>query len=256
MSGIGPAGRYRRHGTGGNIFDRSGPPAFSAPVAPDACLRSPLVTTSRLRRTLRSEGRRARVEISDDDRVHAELRLIGHLRTLSPETLAGARSVVGGYVADDGEPDIGPWLEQLRSRHVEVALPVPTGPERDASMHFRRWQDGETLEPGRYGIPCPPDRPGRAVVPDVVIVPLVRFDPSGNRLGRGAGYYDRWLAGNPCVAIGVAFEAQRVGEVPTRDHDVALDIVVTELGVRFPGRNRGDCRVPMPDVDKDGMRCE
>ena len=123
-------------------------------------------------------------------------------------------------------------------------------------MHFRRWKHGDTLEPGRYGIPCPPDRPGREVVPDVVIVPLVRFDRSGNRLGRGGGYYDRWLVRNPCISIGVAFEAQRACEVPTRDHDVALDIVVTELGVRFPGRNRGDCRVPTPDFDKDGVRCE
>jgi 5-formyltetrahydrofolate cyclo-ligase len=89
------------------------------------------------------------------------------------------------------------------------------------------------LEPGPLGIPVP--RQGEWVVPEVLIVPLVAFDRRGYRLGYGGGYYDRTLAelrqAGRVAAVGFAFAAQEVPEVPIGPHDAKLDAIVTEHGV-------------------------
>lgn len=75
---------------------------------------------------------------------------------------------------------------------------------------------------------------------DVALMPLVGFDDAGNRLGNGAGYYDRLLArrrgrGGPPVLVGIAFECQRCPPLEAMPHDVPLDAVVTERGIQFFG---------------------
>ena len=82
------------------------------------------------------------------------------------------------------------------------------------------------LQPGRFGT-FHPD--GLALTPDVVLVPLLAFDRSGARLGYGGGYYDRTLAALPgCLAIGCAFAAQEVDQVPVEPTDQRLHAVATE----------------------------
>lgn len=106
-------------------------------------------------------------------------------------------------------------------------------------MSFRLWRDGDDLVAGPLDIPVPPPGVGSVVVPDVLLVPLVAFDDRGNRLGRGAGFYDRYLATNRTsagtrpTAIGVAFEGQRLAAIPAEPYDQVLDLVVTELGIRW-----------------------
>ncbi len=77
---------------------------------------------------------------------------------------------------------------------------------------------------------------GDWIIPQVVIVPLVGFDARGYRLGYGGGFYDRTLEGlratGPVVAIGFAFAAQEMAEVPIEATDQRLDMIVTEQGVR------------------------
>lgn len=90
----------------------------------------------------------------------------------------------------------------------------------------------EDLVPGRYGVRepaghCPGGDLGGL---DFAIVPGIAFDPSGGRLGRGKGYYDRMLARFTGVACGVAFAEQMLPSVPLEPHDMRLDLVVT------PGR--------------------
>jgi len=63
---------------------------------------------------------------------------------------------------------------------------------------------------------------------DLVIVPGVAFDRTGNRLGRGGGYYDKFLAGANATKIGLAFSSQIVDDVPVEAHDVPVDYVITE----------------------------
>jgi 5-formyltetrahydrofolate cyclo-ligase len=75
------------------------------------------------------------------------------------------------------------------------------------------------------------------VDPEILLMPLSAFDASGNRIGYGAGHYDRAIArlhdkGMQPRLIGVAFDCQEVEAVPAEAHDVPLDAVVTESGYR------------------------
>jgi len=73
--------------------------------------------------------------------------------------------------------------------------------------------------------------------PDLLFVPLLAFDRAGRRLGYGGGYYDRTLATIPAArAIGCAYAAQEVDEVPATDRDIRLNAVATEHGVLACGR--------------------
>lgn len=63
---------------------------------------------------------------------------------------------------------------------------------------------------------------------DLIFVPLVAFDGNLNRMGRGKGYYDRFLKQAKGVKVGLAFCCQRADELPVEEHDVPLDIIVTE----------------------------
>ena len=96
-------------------------------------------------------------------------------------------------------------------------------------MQFRLWADpyADLLEPDPYGALQPP-ADAADVVPDAVFVPLVGFTAQGERLGQGGGHYDRWLAANPTtMAIGLAWDCQKVDTLPTEVHDRYLAAVVT-----------------------------
>ena len=67
-----------------------------------------------------------------------------------------------------------------------------------------------------------------------MIVPLVACDEKGHRLGYGAGYFDRALAGKGFVKVGLALESQRLAHIPESRHDVPLDVIVTERRVIRP----------------------
>lgn len=90
--------------------------------------------------------------------------------------------------------------------------------------------------PGKFGILSPDPARSHIIPPaeiDLVLVPCVGFDVSGNRLGHGGGYYDRYLAGCPRAAkILVAFEVQRLDSVATGPMDVPMDFIVTERELR------------------------
>jgi 5-formyltetrahydrofolate cyclo-ligase len=71
------------------------------------------------------------------------------------------------------------------------------------------------------------------MTPDFILVPLLAFDANGNRLGYGAGYYDRTFAALPnAFRLGCAFAAQEFGEIPVGPEDVMLHAVATEDGVK------------------------
>jgi 5-formyltetrahydrofolate cyclo-ligase len=119
-------------------------------------------------------------------------------------------------------------------RH-QGAVGVPVILAAAAPLRFREWGPGVTLVPGEFGALIPAE--GAWVEPQVVIVPLLAFDARGYRLGYGGGFYDRTLAGlrarGKVLAVGFAFAAQEVDEVPIDGFDQRLDAVVTEREVRW-----------------------
>ena len=135
---------------------------------------------------------------------------------------AGA-ATVSGYVAHRGEPDIAAVLSAVIGRGGSVALPHVG----EGIMRFVGWSSGQALAAGPLGIAQP--APGPGIVPDVALVPLLGFDRAGNRLGQGAGYYDRWFAEHPSVRrIGVAWSVQAVDALPCDPWDVKLHAIATE----------------------------
>lgn len=66
---------------------------------------------------------------------------------------------------------------------------------------------------------------------ELIIVPAVAFDRKGSRLGRGKGFYDRLLADTKAVKIGIGYDFQLIDEIPVEEHDVPMNMVVTETSV-------------------------
>jgi 5-formyltetrahydrofolate cyclo-ligase len=147
---------------------------------------------------------------------------------------------VAGFRAFDGEPDLALALDALMERGRRIALPVLIEQPDGTSLQFRAWDPAGNLRPNRFGIPEPVD--GETLPPegiDLILMPLVGWDERGARLGMGAGYYDRALAGvaraeHP-IRTGIAYSVQRVAELPVDTHDVLLHVVITEDG-RFTCR--------------------
>lgn len=77
-----------------------------------------------------------------------------------------------------------------------------------------------------------PDLKSKEVVPDLILVPGLAFSESGDRLGRGKGFYDKYLEHYRGVKIGVCFGTQVVDEIPTETHDIALDYLVSEQEIK------------------------
>lgn len=113
-----------------------------------------------------------------------------------------------------------------------VGVPVIPGPGQP--LDFHRWTPGCAMVAGAFGALIPEG--GTPVIPRVVIVPLVGFDARGYRLGYGGGFYDRTLArlraNGPVTALGFAYDAQELAQVPTDAYDQRLDGIVTESGLR------------------------
>ncbi len=76
-----------------------------------------------------------------------------------------------------------------------------------------------------YGI-CEPSHKAEIVNPDLIIVPGLAFTKEGVRLGRGKGYYDRYLNANPCFTISLAFSWQLLQQISKVRHDVLVDLVL------------------------------
>ena len=110
---------------------------------------------------------------------------------------------------------------------------LPRVDEEKHILELYEIKDVRELTDGYMGIP-EPQRSAESPVAigevDLVIVPGAAFDASGNRLGYGAGYYDILLSGRRRVTpvIGLAYEEQIVDAVPAEEHDVRVDLIVTD----------------------------
>jgi 5-formyltetrahydrofolate cyclo-ligase len=136
--------------------------------------------------------------------------------------------VLSGYMPMRTEIDP---LPAMAAHEGPVGVPVIVA--KAAPLRFREWSPGCLMVEGAFKALIP--EAGAWVVPEVLIVPLLAWDRRGYRLGYGGGFYDRTLEGlrarGPVLAVGYAFSAQEVAEVPTDAFDQRLDAVVTEKGV-------------------------
>jgi 5-formyltetrahydrofolate cyclo-ligase len=154
----------------------------------------------------------------------------GHLSAL----LAGYRGVpLAGYMPIRTEIDPLPAMEEAAA-YGPVGIPVIEA--AGMPLKFARWEPGCALVEGAFGakIPVEPE----FFEPELLIVPLVAFSRTGGRLGYGGGFYDRTLellrSKRSTLAVGFAFAAQELDDLPLEPTDQPLDMIVTEAGVLTP----------------------
>ena len=138
-------------------------------------------------------------------------------------------AIVSGFMPLKSEINPLPLMRTLADAGAKLALPVVAGKGKPLTM--RAFTFGDVLASGVWGIREPkPEAP--EVFPDILLVPLLAFDRSGQRIGYGAGYYDMTItalrARKSVAAVGIAFAAQEVAQVPSTPRDARLDLVLTE----------------------------
>ena len=189
------------------------------------------------RRALRREMRRRRRALDASERRAAARalrdRLAGNRWFVNSRTIAV-------YLSNDGEIDLFPLVRRAWAMGKRTYLPRLFGP----GLWFLPFHARSVLAGNRFSIPEPVEPARRRIHPlflDLVLFPLVAFDRSGNRLGMGAGYYDRTFeavrrrtAWPGPKRIGVAYELQCVDSLPAADWDVPLDAIVTDRATRIP----------------------
>ena len=177
------------------------------------------------RRAMRGELRERRAALSpkeqDDVSAAVGTRLAGI-------AVLERAQVVGGYRAIRGEVGLDAALTRLHEGGAMVTVPRVSGDRMD----FLPWTSASETVAGSFGISEPLNGvPVQLSQHDVVLVPLVAFDETGQRLGQGGGFYDRVIAAAGAarpLLIGVAHAFQQVRSVPVEAWDMPLDAVVTE----------------------------
>lgn len=136
-----------------------------------------------------------------------------------------------------GEADLSSFiLRHIENKNFFLPRAAP-----DRTMSFLQIDKDWTLDDSadELGIPAPKDNVGEFFNPEhgastLVLIPGLAFDRSGNRLGRGKGYYDRFLAQpgmENAIKVGICWDLQIIQDVPVSAHDVTMDWVVTEAGI-------------------------
>ena len=184
------------------------------------------------RQSIRKQLRTARRALSPVQQKSASLALARQLRNFLPMLRS---KHIAFYLPNDGEIDPCPLIRYLERRGKHCYLPRlhADGSNR---VWFVRYHSGDKLQDNLYGIPEP--LMSKQKIPawalQTVLMPLVGFDRSGNRLGMGGGFYDRTFAfkrsrkNSRPLLIGLAHSIQEVPALPTESWDMPLDFIATE----------------------------
>jgi 5-formyltetrahydrofolate cyclo-ligase len=189
-------------------------------------------TMSQTKAALREQAKEARSLLSPAEiatySASIEMRLL--------DLLDGFTAVMV-YASKAPEVETMGLIAALNRRGVRVVVPII---EREAcSLRLSYLPDPGVLVPSTFDVPEPigHELPARPEDVEVVVIPMLAFDAEGNRLGYGAGYYDRFLCRYPHPKkIGIAFSCQQAECIPADENDVKMDYIVTEKGIiRYSG---------------------
>ena len=179
------------------------------------------------KRLVRASVLARRYRLTDVDREAAGRSLRSH-----GVALAGDARVVAAYAAVGTEPPTRPLLEALVERGVRVLLPVVSA---EGALRWGDLRDWAQLAASPMGLLEPEptrDAARAAAAADLLLVPAVAVDRAGHRLGRGGGYFDRWLAqGAAGRVVAVVYDDEVLDEVPHEPHDHRVDAALTPSGL-------------------------
>jgi 5-formyltetrahydrofolate cyclo-ligase len=185
---------------------------------------------------LRAEVRAKLAAMTDDQRRAGSAAACARLIALEAFQHA---SIVMLYMPLPREVDLTAAAIACFRAGKTVCVPVVDWARRDMRPVEVTSFDDHVMELDEHGLRKPREE-GQPIVPvtiDLVVTPGVAFDVAGRRLGRGGGFFDRFLArvGRSCTTIGLAFEVQVVDSVPAGANDRAVDILVTDRRVTHAG---------------------
>ncbi len=178
----------------------------------------------------RRELRQILGSMSTQDRQEASQAICVHLSSVP--SIATADTILA-YLPLAEEVDLTSlltaWIEESRT----VCVPIVTWENKTMHAGLLPTLDRESLIEGKHGLREPRDSlPVTADTIDVMLVPGLGFDRDGGRLGRGGGYYDRYLNDHRSpIVIGVAFDCQMMKSIESEEHDQLMTAVVTPTGV-------------------------
>ena len=179
-----------------------------------------------LKARLRHETLARRDLLDPAERIEMSLAAAEHVAQL-PDFEPG--TVVSGFLPIRSEIDARPLMDRLRQRGARLCLPVVQ--DRTTIIFRELIRTAELVDTG-FGT-SGPGADAAVVDPEILIMPLAAYDSGGNRIGYGAGHYDRALQrlaakGIDTQHIGLAFSIQEVDQVPAGVHDVKMHAIVTE----------------------------
>ena len=136
------------------------------------------------------------------------------------------------YASKPLEVNTKDLIGHLIAQGKTVVVPII---EKDTkTLRLSYLKDPDVLQESTFNVPEPVGHELPALASDVkaAIIPMLAFDKKGNRLGYGAGYYDRFLSSHPHLTrIGIAFSCQEVEEIPADATDASMDIIVTDTSI-------------------------
>ncbi len=151
--------------------------------------------------------------------------LLSFLKQAEPD------QVIAAYMPIRTEVSPLSAMTKMVARGNRVCVPVILG--EGQHLEFHEWTPDTEMVDGMFGAAIPKN--GTALVPDIIVTPLLAFDPAGYRMGYGGGFYDRTFEKltetKKVLAIGYAYSDQEVMVVPREETDYKLNAVVTEKGI-------------------------
>lgn len=164
------------------------------------------------------------------DQTHQSQQLCTHITN---SDFYNSSTTILAYASLPSEISLDPLINHALQNNKTVCVPAVDWDKKTMHPVQIRSLDKD-LQIGRYGLRSPNSR--CTPIPDaqipLALIPGLGFDPSGRRLGRGAGFYDRWIESRlrftePLTLVGVCFDEQIVERVPTDPHDQIMDLVQT-----------------------------
>ncbi|WP_092587047.1 5-formyltetrahydrofolate cyclo-ligase [Rhizobium mongolense] len=184
-----------------------------------------------LKAQMRAERLALRDAIPPETRIEKSLAMAEH----AGEAVAfDPGTIISGFMPIRSEADIRPLMARFEARGARLCVPAILDKQ---TIVFRELLRSAPLVATGFGT-AGPGQEATVLDPEIMLVPLSAFDDRGHRIGYGAGHYDRAIGrlrqkGMHPKLIGIAFDCQEVAHVPDEPHDISLDAILTESGLRF-----------------------
>ncbi len=184
-----------------------------------------------LKAQMRAERLALRDAIPPETRIEKSLAMAEH----AGEAVAfDPGTIISGFMPIRSEADIRPLMARFEARGARLCVPAILDRQ---TIVFRELLRSAPLVATGFGT-AGPGQEATVLDPEIMLVPLSVFDDRGHRIGYGAGHYDRAIGrlrqkGMHPKLIGIAFDCQEVAHVPDEPHDISLDAILTESGLRF-----------------------